>query len=255
LTLTGGRLAAFDIFVELYVNQSGYSYLNPFTIKINSGAPSGTKSINNPGTGASQLLASSMYPQAVKREQSFPPETVTTVTYEDGEPDCDFYLYVNDPFTIYLSKTQSLPSIYGVAIQSDISYPGMETIVFPFRLEKGDMVKFRGSRDSVNEYWPESEEYRIVSITDVTDSNGDLRKAILLDRQINLKLTDTGNVGGYIERYIFNKHVPDETNIILRYNPKANITQDGILFPYYIEQTAKDNSGNVIKSLKDQNLI
>jgi phage terminase small subunit len=51
------------------------------------------------------------------------------------------------------------------------------------------------------------------------------------------------------------KHVPDETNVILRYAPTKNITQDGVLYPKYLSEEAKQQAGNTIKSLKSQNLI
>jgi hypothetical protein len=57
-------------------------------------------------------------------------------------------------------------------------------------------------------------------------------------------------------RYIVWKHVPDETNVMLRYNPKdATLVENGLLFPQYIDPPVRDNSGNVVKALKQQNLI
>ena len=57
-------------------------------------------------------------------------------------------------------------------------------------------------------------------------------------------------------RYIIWKHVPDETNVMLRYNPKnSNIVEEGLLFPQYISEEVKTNSGNTIKSLRAQNLL
>jgi hypothetical protein len=56
-------------------------------------------------------------------------------------------------------------------------------------------------------------------------------------------------------KFIVQKHLPDETNVILRYDPSNNITQDGILFPQNIDPVVRDNAGNVIKSLKQQNLL
>ena len=43
---------------------------------------------------------------------------------------------------------------------------------------------------------------------------------------------------------------------MLRYNPKdASIVENGLLFPQYIDPTVRENSGNVVKALKQQNLI
>jgi hypothetical protein len=57
-------------------------------------------------------------------------------------------------------------------------------------------------------------------------------------------------------RYIFWKHVPDETNVILRFDPTSpTLTEEGLLFPQYISEPVKLNSGNVIKALRSQNLL
>jgi hypothetical protein len=50
--------------------------------------------------------------------------------------------------------------------------------------------------------------------------------------------------------------VPDETNIVLKYNPKnSTIVEEGLLYPQYIDQDLRKKSGDIIKSLKSQNLI
>jgi hypothetical protein len=57
-------------------------------------------------------------------------------------------------------------------------------------------------------------------------------------------------------RYVIWKHVPDETNVMLKYNPKSpTLVENGLLLPQYIDPVVRDNSGNVIKALKQQNLI
>jgi hypothetical protein len=57
-------------------------------------------------------------------------------------------------------------------------------------------------------------------------------------------------------RYIVWKHLPDETNVILKYNPKdSTLVENGLLFPQYIDPVVRKNSGNTVKALKAQNLI
>jgi hypothetical protein len=131
----------------------------------------------------------------------------------------------------------------------------MENPVFIFELQTGDMLKFK---DPVAG-WIEKEEYRVVNVYATMDSLGRQRYAVKLDRPLNVNVVDPVGVNrtipSTITNYIINKHVPDETNIILRYNPKTQITQDGVVYPQYIDTTVKDGSGNTIKSLKSQNLI
>jgi hypothetical protein len=57
-------------------------------------------------------------------------------------------------------------------------------------------------------------------------------------------------------RYIVWKHLPDETNVILKYNPKdSTLVENGLLFPQYIDEPVRKNAGNTVKALKAQNLI
>jgi hypothetical protein len=51
------------------------------------------------------------------------------------------------------------------------------------------------------------------------------------------------------------KHVPDETNLILRYAPTAPVLQDGLAVPQYIDPVVQANAGNVVQALKANNLI
>jgi hypothetical protein len=107
--------------------------------------------------------------------------------------------------------------------------------------------------------WIEKEEYRVASVYATVDSLNRQRYAVKLDRPLNVNVVDLVNskreIPSTISNYIINKHVPDETNLILRYSPKTQITQDGLVYPEYIDPTVKDQSGNTIKSLKSQNLI
>ena len=113
--------------------------------------------------------------------------------------------------------------------------------------------------------WDERFEY-VVKNTSVTGSGvSGSRLLVELDRPANLALfvsastvpTESLTGARYRTcRYIVWKHIPDETNVMLRYNPKdSTIVENGILFPQYIDPLVRDNSGNVIKALKQQNLI
>jgi hypothetical protein len=139
----------------------------------------------------------------------------------------------------------------------------LDPVIFPFTLSTGDRISFYDSASRLG--WNENSEY-IIKSTSVTGS-GETGSAILVDvdRTINLALFSSGstvpieNVTGARWRscrYIVWKHIADETNVILRYSPKDNNIQEiGILFPEYIDPEVRDNAGNVIKSLKQQNLI
>jgi hypothetical protein len=179
-----------------------------------------------------------------------PPVNTTFNTYITSSSDNNNSLYVIDNgYTVKLSLSQSFWYSNGGFIQS-ASYEGMEANVFPLSLDTGDMLKLY----NISSGWIEEEEYRIVKYYDVIDDTGSF-VYFDLDRQINPACLASGTYPSHIYRYIINKHVPDETNVILRYSPRSNITQDGLLFPQYIDPITKEDSGNIVKSLRAQNQL
>ena len=150
---------------------------------------------------------------------------------------------------IRLSATQSLYYNDPKFIQSG-SYPGLETPVFPFELQINDMIRLFNYTSSLMD---RNDEYRVVSIfTEQSGSNNFPYINVIVDRVIS---PANYTLGYSIPRYMVLKHVPDETNLILEFNSTYNIPTDGIIFPQYIDPLVRQNSGNVIKSLKQQNLI
>lgn len=204
----------------------------------------------NDGTKVTDWGLPFVYVDYVFIRQNIPGGIVTTTTYTDTVVDSDPELYAIDQYNVMLSLQQS--QYYGRFVASaGVNYPNMENPIFTFELQNGDMLKFK---DPVAG-WIETEEYRVVSVYGTVDSLSRSRYAVTLDKPINVNVTADTKIPSNIVDYVINKHVPDETNIILRYDPKTQITQDGIVYPEYIDTTVKDQSGNTIKSLKSQNLI
>ena len=163
--------------------------------------------------------------------------------------DADTCWWAIDPRNIKISLTQSL--YYNQGFLFSGSYPGIETPVFDFSLNQMDLLRFYNTSSQ----WSTESEYRVASVYPYIDSTGSYYN-ITLDRDLNL--SDTSGSTSYpakICKYIVLKRLPDETNIILNYDLKQHITQDGLLFPQYIDKNVQDNSGNVVKALKQQNLI
>jgi hypothetical protein len=147
---------------------------------------------------------------------------------------------------------------------SDPSWPAetLERVVIPFSLNSGDKISFF---DTGSLGWSENSEYTIknayVTGSGITGS----RLIAQLDRSLNAAVLSSGSgvpvdpfTGSPFRvcRYIVWKHVPDETNVILRFNPVSpTLTEEGLLFPQYISEIVKQNSGNVIKALRSQNLL
>jgi hypothetical protein len=139
----------------------------------------------------------------------------------------------------------------------------LDDVILPFTLDVGDRISLYDSSSRLG--WNEKFEY-IVKNTSITGSGiTGSRLLVELDRSANLtsfvsaSTVPTESLTGAPYRacrYIVWKHIPDETNVMLRYNPKdSTILENGILFPQYIDPLVRNNSGNVIKALKQQNLI
>jgi hypothetical protein len=65
----------------------------------------------------------------------------------------------------------------------------------------------------------------------------------------------TGSDIGKIRNFIFLSKIQDETNIVLISNKKLGISSDGVILAENINDSLKDEAGNIIKRLKSQNLI
>ena len=127
---------------------------------------------------------------------------------------------------------------------------GMDLPVFSLSGSQMDLIRLFNQTGQ----WTNKSEYRIKSVYSLTDSTGSFI-AVDLDRNLDPGDTDTGTIPSKISKYMLLKRLPDETNVILNYDLTTAITQDGLLFPQFIEDNVKDNSGNVVKALKQQNLI
>jgi hypothetical protein len=142
---------------------------------------------------------------------------------------------------------------------------GLDTVITPFTLQKGDRISFYNSQALG---WDERFEYVIQDNAYVTSSSPSptgSRLLVKLSEPVNAALLSSGSTIPLDEvtgapyracRYIIWKHVPDETNVMLRYNPKdSTIVEEGLLFPQYISEQDKLDSGNTVKSLRSQNLL
>jgi len=138
----------------------------------------------------------------------------------------------------------------------------LERVITPFTLNVGDRISLYNT-SSLG--WDERFEYSIKNIIFTGSGVTGSRLIAEVDRSIDGALLSSGS-GVPIDaftgspfracRYVVWKHLPDETNVMLRYNPKdSTIVENGLLFPQYIDQVVQANAGNTVKALKQQNLI
>jgi hypothetical protein len=171
---------------------------------------------------------------------------------------------VFDPTLSYWYNSPFAPLTFSSSGDIDWANSGLSPVVVPFQLSTGDKISFYNSQSLG---WSELSEYTIKNVR-TSGSNTSTSSSVLLAEiaeSINVALFSSGSgiptesfTGTPFRncRYIVWKHVPDETNVILNYNPTSpSLVENGILFPQYIDLPVRENAGNVIKSLKQQNLI
>lgn len=147
---------------------------------------------------------------------------------------------------------------------SDSAWLGstLDPVINAFNLSAGDMISLYDYSSSLG--WNQKFEYRIKNSTIIGSGTGSILLAELSDYINYSLLTTTSSVtlSGSLQtnlkacRYVIFKHVPDETNLILQYNPiDSTIVEEGLLYPQYLYEDIKKNGGNIIKSLAAQNLV
>jgi hypothetical protein len=190
------------------------------------------------------------------------PDTITTTYLTSVTASVtESILYYDSGSTQFVLKGP-LPNYYGYDITYDsTSDPAwlpnvMESVNTVFTINAGDEIHLYNSQSG----WYEKEEY-IIRSAYTGGVAPDARLYMDIDRPVNLQslngqaqdpvtLLNSGS-----KRYVIVKKIPDETNVVIRYNPKNNITEEGILYPQFINEDLRRSSGDIIKSLKSDNLI
>lgn len=189
-------------------------------------------------------------------------------TYFTSSITCMYYLSQSNQFVLNstMSYYYNQPFTFDSATDNAWTSSLLPPTILPFTLQVGDKISLYNSQSLG---WDEKFEYTVKSVSFTGSLNEPVfsgsRILVEVDRPVNLALLDSGSSVpvDYVTnaplktcRYIFWKHVPDETNVMLRYNPKdQNLVENGLLFPQYIDPIVRENAGNVVKALKQQNLI
>lgn len=259
--VVGGSPSSANVIVSLTLYNSqasiGQEYFNAeFTIPSGTSAPYYYTFIINKTEYSSWDPAMPQPPYTINvytnDEKIYNPSgggTSNIVSYIKQVTDSDTCWWAIDQRNIKLSISQSNAQYYNNFILQN-TYSGIDTPVFPFKLDQMDMIRLYNSGSE----WSTESEYRVNYVENYSDSTGSYIK-VTLDRDLNLADTSGSGYPSKICKYIVLKRLPDETNVILNYDLQTSITQDGILFPQYVDEKVKNESGNIVKSLAAQNLI
>lgn len=182
----------------------------------------------------------------------------TTTVSSSISQSCFYYLTASNSvaFRGAVAEYYGLNIIYSSSCDPYWSSSIMEPVAIPFTVEVGDELHVYSPEVG----WYESEEYYITGKSIIGTGTGS-RLIVGLDRPMNeknLKPIYTDPLYGWATgscRYIVVKKIPDETNVVVRYNPIADLVQEGMLYPQYIEPILRTSAGDIIQSLKSDNLI
>ena len=190
----------------------------------------------------------------------------TYVTSVTSSQNCIYYLSQSNEFVFdYIFSEYRDNLIFDSTSDTYWSSSKLDPVITPFILEIGDKISLYNTQTIG---WDEKFEYTVKNtryLQSSTNSPTGSRLIVEVNESVNGSLLSSGS-GVPVDaatnspfrscRYVVWKHVPDETNVMLRYNPKdSTIIEEGLLFPQYISEEVKANSGNTIKALRAQNLL
>jgi len=185
---------------------------------------------------------------------------------------------VGSKFT-YLTASYDLSKLYYNNISGYVTTPNYFTQNLPteslsptgsfepiydnFFPKKGDLVKFYNHERKIYPFSPEFEReiiniYPPLSSNIGTGSNGtgsyDNRLVFEVSNN-DIPNQACSDLSRKILNFIFLSKVEDETNVIISHEKQIGQTSAGILLPSNISTKLKNESGNIVKSLKSQNLV
>jgi hypothetical protein len=118
---------------------------------------------------------------------------------------------------------------------------------YSFTLTPGDVIRFNytGSNFPTTRF-RSVDEYTVLE-ANTTGSPITFR----LDREVNDNITSS--VTPYrIERYVFSKKIPDETNIIVEHEKNPGLTSGGVAKNKNLLMSVDDQVGNIVSELKSK---
>jgi hypothetical protein len=184
----------------------------------------------------------------------------TQFYFERGKGDTDnfYYLtashYMSQYYYQYIDPVPN-PTDSNLFTQINSSFMGYEDVELPFTPKRGDLIRLY---DHDRGIFPVEFEGEIVEINPPIsypiDSSSYTNRLVF---KINNPILNQScwDYLTQIQNFIFLSKVKDETNVILNTDKNPGQTSAGILLPEYLDPETKENAGDIIKSLKSQNLI
>jgi len=161
----------------------------------------------------------------------------------------------------YLSKIiyeQSNNSI--IQSSPDMVPSGYESVEDYLNIKVGDLIRFwNHDKNSFPKNFENEIKNIILPLSEPSTGSYDNRFIIEMKNEIPnqacLDYFESGSLSKKIQNFIFLNKQEDETNIIINKPKREGETSSGIILPFNIDKQTKNNAGNIIKQLKNQNLI
>ena len=118
----------------------------------------------------------------------------------------------------------------------------------PFTINPGDVVRFDNTGSLIPTYYfkPENE-YTIIEVSLPSGSTPLLFK---VDRNVDTAVTSS--TFGRLDRYVFSRKIPDETNIVIQHTKAIGPTSAGIIKKNNLKLDINENVANIVSDLKSK---
>lgn len=166
----------------------------------------------------------------------------------------------------YISLPIEEPNYFTQILPTSSIEAGYQEITEAFNPKPGDLIKFWNNDSSKYPYSSDFEREILKVIPPQgppgsgSSGTGSYENRLVIEvlgdniPNVSCQGSTIDNIGKILNFIILSK-IPDETNIIIDYGRNFGETSPGILYTEDINPTLKQNSGNIIKGLKSQNLI
>jgi len=125
-------------------------------------------------------------------------------------------------------------------------YNAYTPLDYSFKINPGDVIRFNYTSSILpTSFFRGIDEYTVLYV-----STGS-RLAFKLDRKVSDNVTSSVNPYR-IERYVFSRKIPDETNIIIEHQKQAGLTSGGIVKNKNLSLVIDDKVANIVSELKSK---
>ena len=261
ITYTPGVPLPFDVVVtvEFLLDRVGFIGSNYRTVTTDVLIPTLRNGVNN-YTGYYNFKLGGRFTPITTRAITVRPASGATSGLQYRVEDTAASLFVNQTdkqivsCSVAMSNFYDTPFYFSGSILTGTSavdnilniYNFYNKADYSFQLNPGDLVRFEYTASTIpTTLFKDVNEYTILEV--YTGS----RVAFKLDRKVDDSVTSS-LAAGKIERYVFTRKIPDETNIIIQHKKNPGLTSGGVVKSETLSLVIDDKVANIISELKSK---